>query len=113
MICSRNSVVWHQLLSFRFYFQLPRLRSSKSARIISMPRFRMFRKKYVTQKQYTKLLPRNGVHLVWARAENLPLNSKNPLKASLHKAKQMHQPREWLTATGTEKKDESLVCSKH
>lgn len=112
MICSRNSVVWHQLLSFRFYSQLPRLRSSKSARIISMPRVRMFRKKYVTQKQFTRLLPQNGLHLVWTRRENSSLNSENPLKAFLRKAKQLHQRREWLTATGTEKKDEFSVHSK-
>jgi hypothetical protein len=106
---SRNSTVWRRLLSFLGDL-LPRcLRSSKSARIISMPRFRMFRKKYLSQKQVTKLLPRNGIHLAWARAERIPLNSENPLKAYLRKAKQMHQPREWLTATGTEKKDDSSV----
>jgi hypothetical protein len=72
----------------------------------------MFRKKYLSQKP-TKLLPRNGIHLAWARAENVSSNSKNPLKAYLRKAKQRHQPREWLTATGTEKKDDSSVYLKH
>ena len=113
MICSRNSVVWRRLLSFLGYFLPRRLRNSKSARIISMPRFRMFRKKYVTQKQFTKLLPRNGLHLVWARAENTSLDSGNSLKAYLRKVKQMHQRHEWLTATGTEKKDEFSVHLKH
>jgi hypothetical protein len=72
----------------------------------------MFRKKYLSQKP-TKLLPRNGIHLAWARAESVSLNSEKPLKPYLRKAKQRHQPREWLTATGTEKKDDSSVYLKH
>jgi hypothetical protein len=109
---SRNSTVWRRLLSFLGDLLPRRLRSSKSARIISMPRFRVFRKKYLSQKP-TKLLPRNGIHLAWARAESISLNSENPLKAYLRKAKQMRQPREWLTATGTEKKDDFSAYLKH
>jgi hypothetical protein len=110
---SRNSAVWRYVLSFLCYFQPGRWHNSKSDRIISMPRFRIFRKKPNTQRQFSKLLPRNGLYLVWARAENLSLNSESPLKAALHKAKQMYQPREWLTATGTEKKDDFSAYSKH
>jgi hypothetical protein len=113
---SRNSTVWRRLLSFLDHLLPRHLRSSKPARIISMPRFRMFRKKYLSQKP-TKLLPRNGIHLAWARAENVSSNGENPLRAYLRKAKrkakQRHQPREWLTATGTEKKDDSSVYLKH
>jgi hypothetical protein len=114
MLCSRILEVWHRLLSFLCCLPPQYLHSSKSARIISMPRLRMFRKKYVTRKQRTKLLPQqHGLHLVWARRENSSSLSAGNLHQVLLRKIKPKPACERLAATGTETKEDFSIYLTH
>lgn len=114
MLCSKLLEVWHRLLSFLCCLPPQYLHSSKSARIISMPRLRMFRKKYVTQKQPIKLLPQqHGLHLVWARRESSSLRSAANLHHTLMRKIKPKPASKWLAATGTEDMEDSSVYLTH
>jgi hypothetical protein len=102
MLCSKILEVWHRLLSFLCCLQPRRLHNSKSAQIISMPRRPRLRKKSSTPKQFTKLLPRNGLHLVWASPENESLRRRLLGKLFPPKTKQPYKPGKPLTPNGTE-----------
>jgi hypothetical protein len=102
MICPEVSAIWQRLYSFLCCLQPRRLRNSKSVQIISMPRLRRLRRKSSTPKQFTKLLPRNGLHLVWARPQSESLRRRLLGKLFLHKTKPAYKHGEPLTPTGTE-----------
>ena len=107
MICTVNSAIWHGLYSFLCSLQRRLLRNSKSVQIISMPRLRRLRLKLSnptssTPRRSTKLLPRNGLHLVWARPKSDSLKRRVLGKLFPPKTKPAYKVGEPLTPTGTD-----------
>ena len=107
MICTENSAIWHGLYSFLWSLRRQRLHNSKSAQIISMPRLRRLRLKFSnlkssTPQRSTKLLPRNGLHLVWARPQSDSLKRRLLGKLFPPKTKPAYKAGEPLTPTGTD-----------